>query len=103
MAAEAANKRRRRTFVGEVVSHRMDKTAVVIIERIFMHPTYKKVVRKTTKIKAHDERNECHEGDIVKIMESHPISKEKHWRIVEIMKRSKGMAPDEARSPAALS
>ncbi|MBI3810771.1 MAG: 30S ribosomal protein S17 [Nitrospirae bacterium] len=103
MSAEAGIKKRRRTFIGEVISHRMNKTVVVIIERVFLHPTYKKVVRKTTKLKAHDEQNECKVGDTVKILESRPISKEKHWRVIEIIQRSQGVAPSEIQNPAALS
>jgi small subunit ribosomal protein S17 len=74
-----------------------------MIERVFLHPTYKKVVRKTTKLKAHDEQNECQVGDTVKILESRPISKEKHWRVVEIVQRSKGISPADVQNPAALS
>ena len=103
MSAEVGLKRRRRTLIGEVVSHRMSKTVVVNIERIFLHPTYKKVVRKITKVKAHDERNECQVGDTVKILESRPISKEKHWRVIEVIQRSQGIAPSEVQNPAALS
>lgn len=103
MSAEAAINKRRRTFIGEVVSQRMNKTVVVIIERIFLHPMYKKVVRKTTKVKAHDERNECRVGDTVKILESRPISKEKNWRVIEVVKRSQEAIPSEVQNPAALS
>ena len=103
MSAEAGPKKRRRTFIGEVISHRMNKTVVVMIERVFLHPTYKKVVRKTTKLKAHDEQNECQIGDTVKILESRPISKEKHWRVIEIVQRSQGISSAEVQNPAALS
>lgn len=103
MSAEAAFKKRGRTFTGEVIRHRMNKTVVVMMERTFLHPTYKKVVRKITKVKAHDEHNQCHVGDTVKIIESRPISKEKHWRVIEIIKRAKEVAPSELEHPAALS
>lgn len=103
MAAEAGNMKTRRMFVGEVDSNRMNKTVVVVIERIFLHPTYKKVVRKITKVKAHDEENQCQIGDTVKILESRPISKEKHWRVVEIIGRTKGLSKDREEKPAALS
>ncbi|MBI3610633.1 MAG: 30S ribosomal protein S17 [Nitrospirae bacterium] len=103
MSAEAVYKKRRRTFIGEVISRRMNKTVVVNIERVFLHPTYKKVVRKTTRLKAHDEKNECQVGDTVKILESRPISKEKHWRVIEVLKRSQGIITSEMQSPAALS
>ncbi|MEK6683636.1 MAG: 30S ribosomal protein S17 [Nitrospirota bacterium] len=103
MSAEAGIRKRRRTFIGEVLSHRMNKTVVVIIERVFLHPTYKKVVRKTTKLKAHDEQNECKVGDRVRILESRPISKEKHWRVIEIVQRYRGGSPSEIQNPAALS
>ena len=103
MSAETANRKQGRTFIGEIIRHRMDKTVVVVIERIFLHPTYKKVVRKITKVKAHDERNECHVGDTVKILESRPISKDKHWRVIEILQRSKGESILEKQDPAALS
>ncbi len=103
MAAEAGNIKTRRMFVGEVDSNRMNKTVVVVIERIFLHPTYKKVVRKITKVKAHDEKNECQIGDTVKILESRPISKDKHWRVVEIVGKSPGLSKNQAQKPAALS
>ena len=103
MAAEARITGRRRSFIGEVVSDRMNKTVVVIVERIFLHPTYKKVVRKITKVKAHDEKNECRFGDTVRILESRPISKNKHWRVIEILGRAKGVSGGELQKPAALS
>ncbi|HEY5649406.1 MAG TPA: 30S ribosomal protein S17 [Nitrospiria bacterium] len=103
MAAEARITGRRRSFIGEVVSDRMDKTVVVIVERIFMHPTYKKVVRKITKVKAHDEKNECQLGDTVKILESRPISKNKHWRVIEVLGQTKGVSGGNVQKPAALS
>jgi small subunit ribosomal protein S17 len=78
----------RKTRVGKVVSNKMDKTVVVAIETSVKHPLYKKIMRKTTKLKAHDENNECNEGDKVRVMETRPISKEKRWRVVEIVEKA---------------
>ncbi len=80
---------RRKVRIGKVVSDKMDKTIVVAVETFVAHPLYKKQIRKTTKFKAHDENNECKIGDIVKIMETRPLSKEKRWRLVEIIERAK--------------
>jgi len=71
--------------VGEVVSDKMDKTVVVLVKREFAHPLYKKKIIKSKRIKAHDEHNKCRKGDIVKIVESRPLSKEKCWRIAQIL------------------
>ncbi len=79
----------RKTRIGKVVSDKMDKTIVVSIETLVRHPLYKKSVKRTTKFKAHDENNECNIGDTVKIMETRPLSKEKRWRLVEIMEKAK--------------
>ncbi|MCS7017662.1 MAG: 30S ribosomal protein S17 [Cytophagales bacterium] len=79
----------RKTRVGVVVSNKMDKSIVVAVERRVKHPTYGKFMKKTTKFYAHDERNECLEGDTVKIMETRPLSKLKRWRLVEIIERAK--------------
>ncbi len=79
----------RKTRIGKVVSNKMDKTIVVSIETLVRHPLYKKSVKRTTKFKAHDENNECNIGDTVKIMETRPLSKEKRWRLVEIMEKAK--------------
>lgn len=76
---------KRKTCVGEVLSHRMDKTVLVVIERLVQHPRFKKVVRKVTKLKAHDEKNECKVGDKVRLIETRPISKEKRWRVSEVL------------------
>lgn len=73
--------------IGEVVSNKMDKTVVVRIERRVSHPLYGKTVTKRKKVKAHDARNECRIGDVVKIEETRPLSKEKRWRVVEIIER----------------
>lgn len=79
----------RKVRVGRVVSDKMDKTIVVAVERLVSHPIYGKSVKQTTKFKAHDENNECKIGDIVKIMETRPLSKDKRWRLVEIVERAK--------------
>ena len=79
----------RKTRVGKVVSNKMDKTIVVAVENHVKHPLYKKVVKSTYKLKAHDENNECNIGDTVKVMETRPLSKDKRWRLVEITERVK--------------
>lgn len=79
----------RKTRVGRVVSDKMDKTVVVAIETLVRHPLYGKSMKRTTKFKAHDENNECKTGDKVKIMETRPLSKDKRWRLVEILERAK--------------
>ena len=79
----------RKTRVGKVVSNKMDKTIVVAVENHEKHPLYKKVVKRTYKLKAHDENNECNIGDTVKVMETRPLSKDKRWRLVEITERVK--------------
>ena len=79
----------RKTRTGRVVSDKMDKTIVVAVEDHVKHPLYKKIVKRTYKLKAHDEQNECNVGDIVKVMETRPLSKDKRWRLVEIMERAK--------------
>ncbi len=76
-----------KTYTGKVVSNKMDKTVVVAITRQFQHPVYKKTVRKVAKFKAHDEKNECLVGDNVKIIETRPISKDKRWLVLEILKK----------------
>jgi len=79
----------RKTRVGKVVSDKMDKTIVVAIEDHVKHPIYKKIMKSTYKLKAHDENNECRVGDTVKVMETRPLSKDKRWRLVEIVERVK--------------
>ncbi len=79
----------RKTRTGKVVSDKMDKTIVVAVENHVKHPLYKKIVKKTYKLKAHDENNECRIGDTVKVMETRPLSKDKRWRLVEIMEKAK--------------
>ena len=79
----------RKTKVGKVVSDKMDKTVVVAIQDLEQHELYKKAVKKTVKFKAHDENNEAHVGDIVSLMETRPLSKDKRWRVVEIVEKAK--------------
>ena len=79
----------RKTNVGRVVSNKMDKTIVVAIEDSVKHPLYKKIIKRTVKLKAHDENNECSIGDRVRVMETRPLSKEKRWRLVEVIEKAK--------------
>ena len=79
----------RKTRTGKVVSDKMDKTITVAIENHVKHPLYGKIVKKTYKLKAHDENNECKIGDTVKVMETRPLSKDKRWRLVEVMEKVK--------------
>ncbi len=79
----------RKTRTGKVISDKMDKTIVVAIEDHVKHPLYGKIVKKTYKLKAHDEKNECGIGDTVKVMETRPLSKDKRWRLVEIVEKAR--------------
>ncbi len=79
----------RKVRIGTVVSNKMYKTITVAVERKYKHPIYGKFVTKTVKFKAHDEKNECSEGDVVRIMETRPLSKTKRWRLVEIIEKVK--------------
>ena len=79
----------RKTRVGVVVSNKMDKTIVVAVETKVRHPLYGKTMNRTTKFKAHDENNECRIGDIVRIEETRPLSKQKHWRVVTVVEKAK--------------
>ena len=79
----------RKTRTGKVTSNKMQKTIVVAVEDHVKHPLYKKIIKKTYKLKAHDENNECLVGDVVKVMETRPLSKDKRWRLVEIISRAK--------------
>ena len=79
----------RKTRTGKVVSDKMDKTVVVVVEDHVKHPLYKKIVKRTYKLKAHDENNECGIGDKVKVMETRPLSKDKRWRLVEIIEKAR--------------
>ena len=76
---------KKREWVGRVLSNKMNKTVVVAVERSVIHPIYRKVLRRVTKMKAHDEQNVCRIGDRVRLVETRPISKEKHWRVVEVI------------------
>lgn len=80
---------RRKIRLGRVVSDKMDKTVVVVVERQFSHPVYGKIIKRRTKFKAHDEKNECHVGDTVKIAETRPMSREKRWRVESIVEKSR--------------
>ncbi len=79
----------RKTRVGKVVSDKMDKTIVVAVADRVSHPLYKKIIKRTYKLKAHDENNECGIGDTVRVMETRPLSKDKRWRLVEIIEKAK--------------
>lgn len=79
----------RKTRTGMVVSDKMDKTIVVAIEDNVRHPLYKKIVKRTVKLKAHDEANECRKGDVVEVMETRPLSKDKRWRLTRIIEKAK--------------
>jgi small subunit ribosomal protein S17 len=88
-ATQATDRNSRKTRIGKVVSDKMAKTVVVSIERRVQHPVYGKMVRRTKKLKAHDEQNEAKTGDTVRIMETRPLSKDKRWRVVEIIERAR--------------
>ncbi|UCF63149.1 MAG: 30S ribosomal protein S17 [bacterium] len=79
----------RKIRIGVVVSDKMEKTAVISVERLVKHPVYKKFIKRTSKFKAHDAKNECQIGDKVKIMETRPLSKTKRWRVVEVLEKVK--------------
>ncbi|MDR1240377.1 MAG: 30S ribosomal protein S17 [Oscillospiraceae bacterium] len=79
----------RKIKIGEVVSNKMDKTAVVVVGYFIKHKLYKKVLKRTTRLKVHDEKNECSIGDRVEIMETRPLSKEKNWRLIKIIEKAK--------------
>jgi len=79
----------RKTRVGKVVSDKMDKTIVVAVETRVPHPLYKKIIRRTYKLKAHDENNDCGAGDTVRVMETRPLSKDKRWRLIEVLEKAK--------------
>lgn len=78
----------RKVMIGKVVSDKMDKTVVVAVETSVKHKVYNKIIKRTYKLKAHDENNECKIGDTVKVMETRPLSKDKRWRVVEIMEKA---------------
>jgi small subunit ribosomal protein S17 len=83
-----AERGKRKTLVGLVSSDQMDKTVIVLVNRLVLHPVYKKYVRKRKKVKAHDEKNQCHVGDKVLLIESRPLSREKRWRVKEVLERA---------------
>jgi small subunit ribosomal protein S17 len=87
--AQAVTRNSRKTRIGVVVSDKMDKTVVVSIERRVQHPVYGKMVRRTKRLKAHDQNNDAKTGDTVRIMETRPMSKDKRWRVVEIVERAR--------------
>ncbi|BCA56735.1 30S ribosomal subunit protein S17 [Nitrospira sp. KM1] len=80
---------KRREWVGRVISNKMNKTVVVAVERSVVHPIYRKVLRRMTKLKAHDEQNSCNVGDRVRMIETRPISKDKHFRVVEVLEKGR--------------
>lgn len=82
------NRNLRKVLIGKVTSNKMDKTIVVEVETSVKHPIYKKVIKRTYKLKAHDEENVCQIGDIVKVMETRPLSRDKRWRLVEVMQKA---------------
>ena len=86
---EAVERNTRKEIIGKVVSNKMDKTITVSVERKVKHPKYGKFVKKTSKFKVHDEKNECNINDVVRVMETRPMSKDKRWRLVEIVERAK--------------
>tara|TARA_Y100001947_G_scaffold60219_1_gene50689 strand:- start:36 stop:317 length:282 start_codon:yes stop_codon:yes gene_type:complete len=89
------DKANKKTMTGVVVSNKMDKTVVVKVERRFSHPVFKKVVKTTKKYKVHDEKNECLEGDFIRIQETRPLSKEKRWRLLGIISRDKSLMSEK--------
>ena len=93
---------RRKKLTGHVVSDKMDKTVVVQVERLVRHPRYGKVLRRVKKYKAHDEENACRVGDMVSIVESRPLSREKRWRVEEILKRAETEIPAEVLAEVAV-
>lgn len=84
-----SDRNNRKTLVGKVVSDKMDKTVVVAVEDSVKHSLYNKIVKRTVRLKVHDENNECHIGDRVRVMETRPLSKDKRWRLVEIIEKAK--------------
>ncbi len=89
MSSELVDRGMRKTRVGQVISDRMDKTVVVRVQTLKQHPRYKKVIRQSSRFKAHDEQNQCKVGDRVRIMETRPLSHDKRWRVVEIVEKAK--------------
>ena len=87
--ADTVQRNLRKTRIGRVTSDKMDKTIVVAVETISRHPLYGKIVKSTYKLKAHDEENQCGIGDRVRVMETRPLSKDKRWRLVEVLEKAK--------------
>ena len=85
MTENKTAQKKKKTFIGKVISNKMDKTAVIQIERTFLHAQYQKVVKRFTRLKAHDQENKCQVGDQVTIIETRPMSKEKHWKVIDII------------------
>jgi len=92
---------RRKVRVGVVVSDKMDKTVVVSVQRQYQHPVYQRVVRQTKKYKVHDDQNRCRVGDKVRIVETRPLSKEKRWRVGEVLERATVLTPVQGKAKAA--
>ena len=90
-----SNQANKKTMTGVVVSNKMDRTLVVKVERRFSHPVFKKVVKTTKKYKVHDEKNECLEGDFIRIQETRPLSKEKRWRLLGVISRQKSLISEK--------
>jgi small subunit ribosomal protein S17 len=86
---DSTDRNLRAVRIGQVVSSKMDKTVVVTVSRRFPHPLYKRIITRTSRLVAHDESNECREGDVVKVMAVRPLSKTKRWRVTEIMEKAK--------------
>jgi small subunit ribosomal protein S17 len=84
---------KRRELIAEVISSKMEKTVVVKVQRTVQHPMYGKVIRQRTEFKAHDEKKECHVGDRVRLVECRPLSKEKHWKVVEVLAHAQKVEP----------
>ena len=87
MMENQKSQRKQKTIVGEVVSHKMDKTAIIAVKSVSHHPLYHKTLRRVVKYKAHDEKNEAGLGDVVRLLQVRPISKEKRWKIIEIISK----------------
>lgn len=81
--------KKRKEYIGEVVSNKMDKSVVVAVKRLVQHPVYKKVIKRTTKLMADDRENKCNIGDVVKVIETRPLSKRKRWKVIEIIEQAK--------------
>ena len=92
--------KKHKTRLGRVVSNKMDKTVVVAVETLRQHPLYKKTIKRVTKFKAHDKNNECGLGDIVRIVETRPLSREKRWRVAEIVTKGEGEAKGKVEAEA---